>query len=284
MTEKTPANRMISSIFLFKDFLIKRIEKIKLNVRLFFDKRKFFSSILTEAEKGTLTKIERNQILMRCEELNLVLEDLKKVRGKVFDTAFNALKQKNFVTFDEEMELNEIQKFLMIPDSEIVESKEDLARIRILTEIKNGTPPLQSSVNVILKKNETTYWQENVSLLEVRVTGRSYQGGSRGVNLRLAKGVSFRVGNKRGSQVSEKSIVSVASGNFIITNKRIMFNNIEKSFDIRLDKIIGLNFADDGIVFNTSNRQKPYIIELINPKNAEIIEATLSFAIKNFVI
>lgn len=33
-----------------------------------------------------------------------------------------------------------------------------------------------------------------------------------------------------------------------------------------------------------SNRQKPYIIELINPKNAEIIEATLSFAIKNFVI
>lgn len=284
MTEKTLTNRLTSLIILSIDIFINGIKKIKMKIKFFFDKRKLFSSILTEAEKGTLTKIERNQILIRCEELNLVLEDLKKVRGKVFDTAFNALKQKNFVTFDEEMELNEIQKFLMIPDSEIVESKEDLGRIRILTEIKNGTPPSQSSANVILKKNETIYWQENVSLLEVRVTGRSYQGGSRGVSLRLAKGISFRVGNKRGSQVSEKGIVSVASGNFIITNKRIMFNSIEKSFDIRLDKIMGLNFADDGIVFNTSNRQKPYIIELINPKNAEIIEATLSFAIKNFVI
>jgi|GEM_PF-6578626 len=327
-------------------YVINIFRKIHLKIKKIKGKKKLFASIIKDAEKGILTEIEKNNILIRCKELNLVLEDLKKIRKKVYNIAFESLTDNGFLTLYQERELNKLQIFLIIPDDEICDTKKEFKKLRIFTEIingnpptqsvknvirelsitlndlkeivmdifdmgyqsiiknvfltiehenelknlqsflmipdhkiseekfkinqsrilaelKNGNPPVQTLKNIILKKNEKAYLEECSRLLEARVTGRSYH---------------------YGVQHSEKSILPIASGYIVLTNQRIIFINYEKSFDFRLDKLINLEYADNGFVFNTSNRQKPYSIDCTDPKNAKIMNAILEYSIRNFAL
>ena len=255
---------------------------IYLMIQRSIERKRFFSSVFDTAKNGMFTAAEKIQIQKRCNELDLTIEDFKSIRAKVFDIAFSTMEERGRITADQEIELNKIQQFFKIPNLEIIESKGDLKRIRIITEIQNGVPPSAVVTSVILSKGEVAYWSEPASLLEARVTGRRYVNGSRGVSLRLAKGVSYRFGNHPGHVVSEKTFLPISSGQLIITNKRILFNGDLKSFDLRLNKILGLNFADDGLIFSVGNRAKPYVITVDDPENVEIIRETLSLAMRNF--
>lgn len=267
-----------------KIFLCRIFDFIYFKIENFLNKRKFSSFVIEMAKKGVFTANEKKIILDQCKLLNLTISDLKKIRALAFKYALNAEKPKRKITANQEIQFKEMQQFLMIPDNEIIEAKADLARLRILTEIENGTPPITYSPNIPLQKNEIAYWSESANLFELRVTSRETVGGSRGATLTLAKGLSFRVGNQRGQVISHKTAIPVSQGELIITNKRLVFNGDLKSFNLRLDKIFGVNFGDDGLIFNVDNRQKPYIIEFNMQENVDVINGTLSLALNNFVI
>jgi len=112
-------------------FMCDIFNRVRLMIRRSIKRKKFFSSLLHKAESGIFTEEERIQTEGRCGELDLVIEDLKSIRAEVFDIALSAVKQGGRITADQEVELNKMQQFLMIPNSEIVKSKEDLRRIRI---------------------------------------------------------------------------------------------------------------------------------------------------------
>lgn len=65
-------------------------------------------------------------------------------------------------------------------------------------------------------------------------------------------------------------------------DKRVIFSGDAKSFDVKLDKILNVNFADDGLYFNTGGREKPYAVKLSNRKEMEIVKAILEVAMKKF--
>jgi len=88
-------------VFVLK-FVIKIIQWIHTKIKFFFEKRKFCASILIDVEKGILTEIEKNNILVRCKELNLIIGDLKKIRSDVFDIAFEKLTENGFLTSNKE--------------------------------------------------------------------------------------------------------------------------------------------------------------------------------------
>jgi hypothetical protein len=77
--------------------------------------------------------------------------------------------------------------------------------------------------------------------------GRHYEGGSQGVSFRLAKGITYRVGARRGHLVSDKQVMPVSTGNFVMTNKRAVFAGDAKSFALKFDKIINLELYANGL-------------------------------------
>jgi hypothetical protein len=95
------------------------------------------------------------------------------------------------------------------------------------------------------------------------------------------KGVSYRVGAHRGHIVTDKAVVPVSVGHLIITNKRVIFRGDAKSFNIKLDKLLELNFYSDGMRV-TDDKGKPRMIRFAEEGNIDIVGAILSHAVNNY--
>jgi hypothetical protein len=246
------------------------------------DKKEFFANLIRAAEDGKLTDDEIKEIQVRYKELELTQDDLKGIRVRAYSAALNAAKSDGMVTAEEEAELGKLQQFLMIPETEIENSKKELAKLRLLTEIQNGNPPSISVRNIILQKSELAYWSEPASLFEERVVNRRYEGGSQSVSFRIAKGVSYRIGAQRGHIVADTAIVPVSSGELVVTSKRVIFRGDAKSFSLKLDKLLELNLFGNGVRL-TDAKGKPRMVKFADEGNADVVGATLSFAINQYV-
>lgn len=244
------------------------------------DKKAFFQEILAAVEDGRLSEDEIRQIQARFEELGLSTDDLKGIRSKAYAVALRAASCDSIITVTEEEELAKLQAVLMIPDEEITKSKRLLARLRLLTEIQNGNPPIVSVPNLVLQKSECAYWSESGAIIEERVVRRRYQGGSQGFSFRIAKGVSYRVGGHRGSIVTDTAAVPVSYGDLVITNKRLVFLGDKKSFSIKYDKLLESQIFEDGIRV-TDDKGKPRVVKFSFKDNIDIVGALLSLAISN---
>jgi hypothetical protein len=245
------------------------------------DKKRFLESLLRAAEDGKFTDDEIKELQSRYKEFELTEKDIKGVRVQAYNAALRAARSDGRISADEESELTKLQTFLKISDTEIAKSKKDLARLRLLTEIQNGNPPTVSVPNVILQKNEVAFWSEPGNILEERVVGRRYEGGSKGVSFRIMKGVSYRVGAHRGHIVTDKAVVPVSAGHLIITNKRVIFRGDAKSFSIKFDKLLELNFYSDGMRV-TDDKGKPRMIRFAEEGNIDVVGAILSHAVNNY--
>jgi hypothetical protein len=110
------------------------------------------------------------------------------------------------------------------------------------------------------QKGEKAYFKlDNVSLTEWRSTGSSYQGGSQGVSFRIAKGVSYRVGQSRGTLVKNPEQLQVVDqGSAIFTDKRIVFAGTKSNREWDFSKMVNVDVGTNGIYVNiaVSNRQK----------------------------
>jgi hypothetical protein len=149
-------------------------------------------------------------------------------------------------------------------------------RKRAMFALENGEFPALENPGMILKPGEFAYWSEPGAMAEVKVVRRSYQGGSRGVSIRVMKGVSFRVGAHRGQSVNETDLVHVSEGNLIITNKRFYFAGNRKTFSVKISDLDRIEFADDGIVIFENGREKPRIVQLANAARGEIVKAAFN--------
>ena len=110
------------------------------------------------------------------------------------------------------------------------------------------------------QKGEKAYFKlDNVSLTEWRSTGSSYQGGSQGVSFRIAKGVSYRVGQSRGTLTKNPEQLQVVDqGSAIFTDKRIVFAGTKSNREWDFSKMVNVDVGTNGIYVNiaVSNRQK----------------------------
>lgn len=110
---------------------------------------------------------------------------------------------------------------------------------------------------IILKKGEQAYLEiPNVSLVEPRAV-RTSTGGYGGGSVRIAKGVSIRMGGGQGRSVSHDELMNIDSGELLLTNQRLIFVGAKKSSNIVLSKIMNLTAYSDGLEVQIENRQKP---------------------------
>jgi peptidoglycan hydrolase-like protein with peptidoglycan-binding domain len=151
------------------------------------------------------------------------------------------------VTPNEAQHLKEIQGLLRLSDSDMGDVAGRVARAEALGRIDAGILPEVTNPPVNLQFGEKAYLAVGAQLLEERVVGRRYQGGSRGVSIRIMKGVSYRVGASSGTSVSVRGVVPVSVGNFCITSHRLVFSGNAKSFAFDRKKILSTKVHSDGI-------------------------------------
>ena len=264
-------------------FLQSIIDKHKAKKQKAINKEKFKEELLKAVSDGKITKEEIEKLEKEKSEFGLVDDDIKNMKAEIFTAAFNAAKNDQQITKEEEQELLDIQKYLGIEEAEISNTKKELARLRILNEIQNGNMPTPPTVtNLVTQKAEVIYWAEPSSLVEEKVINRRFQGGSRGVSLRIMKGVSYRIGAYQGRVVSQTGMVVVSNGELIITSKRVIFRGDRKSFSIKLENILDIQLFSNGIYFSENNKSKLRMINFNQEGNHNIIGAVLSHAINHY--
>jgi len=257
-------------------------EKLKDDYGKIQDKKEFKDSLIEAVSDAELSIDEITNLEKRKEELGLTEKDIIGIKTDAYAAALTATKLDGIITKSEEEELEKIQNYLGLEDREISKQKEELTRLRLLSEIQEGNIPTLTAKNIVTQKDEKIYWIEPSSLLEEKVVDRRYKGGSRGVSFRIMKGVNYRIGGHKGHYEVEKRNVEVSSGNLIITNKRIIFSGDKKSLSTKLDKIIDINLFTNGLQFSEINKNKPRLLSFEKKGNQEIIGAILSSAINHF--
>jgi hypothetical protein len=104
------------------------------------------------------------------------------------------------------------------------------------------------------QKGEQVVWAfDGVDYLEDR-TRREYVGGSRGVSVRVVKGVYYHIGGFKGRAIDRTERVHVDTGLVAVTTKQIYFFGSKKAFRIPYAKIVsfepftnGLGIMRDGV-------------------------------------
>ncbi len=127
----------------------------------------------------------------------------------------------------------------------------------LVKNLEDGVPA--GLVQTVLKKGEVAIDSVPCKLLEYRSGGSSYQGGSQGVSIRIAKGLSYRVGSNRGQLVrNPEALTVIDSGDATFTNQRVVFGGQSQTREWAFDKLVDFNAGDNGtqVMISVSNRQK----------------------------
>jgi len=257
-------------------------ERIKALFALKSDTRRRVAAVrelATQALRdGILTDDELEGIVAEQRRQGLTDQDLRFFRTELFQRACEAAGADRRLTPAEEGSLNRlIQRFnIDIEDSSIKRSARDLATFRLLYEIDQGNLPVVHLPGIALRGGEQAHAAIRASLLEERVTRRTYQGGSTGVSIRIARGVSYRVGGHRGQIKTETGIVPVSSGVLALTSKRVVFHGDRKSINATWNKVGSAQLFKDGIILSLSTRGEPARLSFEDDSDGEIFGAVFN--------
>jgi hypothetical protein len=230
-----------------------------------------------------LSQDEREEIELFASELNISQAEVEKINKSNAENIYKDAVQKaisdNEVTFDEQETLEQLATKLELNVDEIGIDKhtdETYNYLLLLNALNNGYLPTKTNSIIVLQKNETTHWEAPASLLISKIITTGYSGSSRGVSIRIMKGVSYKVGTSRSAPIKEQ--VSIKHpGILIITSKRVVFSSNTKSFSVPFTQLISFDPYSDGLGLQKSNAS--YLLSLANDRSAEVTFKILANAI-----
>lgn len=158
---------------------------------------------------------------------------------------------------DVEQKKNDMEQ-LEIKNQETQRQREEDAS-NFLSGLQNGTIPIKYTgpSPVILKKDETiSFIMENINLQEPRAVRQTHAAYG-GPTIRVAKGVSFKLGGASARSESHDEIRPIDQGKLILTTKRLIFIGAKRTLNIDLRKIMAVEAYKDGIESQRENKQKP---------------------------
>ena len=116
---------------------------------------------------------------------------------------------------------------------------------KVLRDILSGNIPtpqitIAGDFPFLLNKSEHLVWLfRNITLYQQKIQ-REYVGRSRGVSVRVMKGVYYRTGGFKGHPVETTVMQKIGSGSVCLTDKHIYFASPEKSLKIPYSKILSI--------------------------------------------
>lgn len=123
-----------------------------------------------------------------------------------------------------------------------------------------GNTPMEKLQNLVienpginLKKGEVCFYKGNAKSCHIKNVVTGYKGGSSGVSVRIAKGVSFHTGGS-GKQAIRENVKETYPAEFYVTNMRMILVSVKYGFDLSVLKIIQSKFSNTHIEFFTGSK------------------------------
>ena len=115
--------------------------------------------------------------------------------------------------------------------------------------------------NVFLQPGEILIYASPAETFIEKEQVVGYSGESAGVSVHVAKGVSVRTGSNQGKAIWQ-NVTKFNPGDYVITNKRILFVSQNDSFEFDVKKISAAKMvAKDAFIIIQGNRQKNFCID-----------------------
>lgn len=189
--------------------------------------------------------IAKAHFISESELESLVVESWEKAVESAFEDGV--------LSQEEESNLTEIQKHFELTQQDLDQNGAFTKVVKgtVLRDLLNGVIPermrIEGNIPFNLQKGEKLIWVfQGVNCYEQK-TRRHYVGGSRGVSIRIAKGLYFRTGGFKAHPVETTETVHVDSGILGVTNKHLYFSGSVKSFRVAYPKIVSFEPYSDGI-------------------------------------
>src|SRR5258708_14806682 len=104
-------------------------------------------------------------------DVSSAAEDRTVMRREIYNEAVQAVRKEGEFTATDQHDLNKIQKFLALRDDQVEQTKWNLARLRVLTEIRLGNYPAVAPSNVApralqLEAEEMAHYSVTVELFD----------------------------------------------------------------------------------------------------------------------
>lgn len=128
-----------------------------------------------------------------------------------------------------------------------------------LQQLSNGaiTIPTPINTNVVLGPNEQfIFGISDVIFSEPRAV-RETSGSYGGPSIRVAKGMTWRLGRFKSKSESHEELRNIDTGTLTITSKRLVFSGAVKNISIELKKIVSIDPYEDGISLSKEGKERP---------------------------
>ena len=139
-----------------------------------------------------------------------------------------------------------------------------------ITYDMNVPLPIVNATNIVLSNGEVCHYCSPATYVKTKNVVVGYSGGSQGVSIRVAKGMSYRVGASKAAPV-RGNVEERTNGLLSITNKRIVFSAAKGAFDKKLTSLSSVTPYKNAIDFQFGAQQ--YSLET---KQAKFIYSVLA--------
>jgi hypothetical protein len=222
--------------------------------RIIQDGRQRISAEVSQAIKGSggfddlekrISDIEQSSLVPPTERKALLINSWEKsVKQLLEEGIIDPAAESRLVAFQQRFSLT-------TDDLDHNGAHTKLVQAAVLRDVLNGIVPQRFSFSgnlpVNLQKNEQLVWGfPNSKYLENKVR-REYIGGSKGVSIRVMKGVYYHVGAFKGHSVEHTESIHVDTGWVFVTSKNIYFAGPRKSLRLPYTKIVSFESFANGI-------------------------------------
>lgn len=168
--------------------------------------------------------------------------------------------------------------FIFVGITQLVSNKKKVHGKHKMLSPTDSLPIILTS-NVLLSNGEICHYCGPATFVKTKNVVVGYSGGSRGSSIRIAKGMSVKVGAHKASPI-RGDVQEKTDGVLSITNKRVVFSGNKGAFDKKISTLSAITPYKNGIAFQFNDKQYPletkepeYVYEIL----ARIINSSEDF-------
>ena len=197
--------------------------------------------------KGKLVpgKADELQKLQDAHEVDDIADDKTMLRRDIYNAAAKGAKARGALTNTEAAELAKIQKFLNLRDDQVDRTQRDLARLRVLTDIRRGRLPVVPTTSVALRGVKLEAGEVPHYATQVDVFDRPSTGGHDGVALKW--GVPYKTFAARAHTLPVEGAKEIGGGYLFLTNQRLYFKGERQSAAVQYSPQADIFLYAEGI-------------------------------------
>jgi len=188
------------------------------------DKKKqaYRDKVKEAVSDGKLSSTDMQELAQLREQLDVTdaADDKTSLRRDLYNEAVDAARSKGQLTQTGLQDLQKIQKFLALRDDQVENTKFDLARLRTVTEIRQGQLPSVAPSHVALRGVPFDPGEVAHYAVQVEIQDRPSASGMPGVAVKWA--TPYAINSARTHALPTDGAKDLGQGYLIFTNKRLV--------------------------------------------------------------